>query len=286
MSSDGLNPQSVFVDEPQAWPEVVINDWPSLLQEMYQVKNSFRDADWIYRGQSQADWSLTPSIYRGLKPECRESETIQRIEWEGRDIFLRRIHLFPDNDTSVSGFHRDGLDVLTLMQQHGCETRLLDWTKLAFVAVYFAVEKDFDKAGAVWVASASQIVVRVRGKWNTDHARDPTRSINNAIEVASPYQPTPRMIAQHGLFTNCGDHGIDHDVVISSLRYRSESAKSNWMKKLVIPAARKIEFLEHLRDWNIHGLALFPGLDGLGRLAKELQITEAFKRGAIVRASS
>ena len=33
---------------------------------------------------------------------------------------------------------------------HGCPTRILDWTRSAYVALYFAVVEESEKDGAIW----------------------------------------------------------------------------------------------------------------------------------------
>lgn len=46
---------------------------------------------------------------------------------------------------------------LMLMQHYGASTRLLDWTRSPFVALYFAVEANHDSDGEVWACSRTQL---------------------------------------------------------------------------------------------------------------------------------
>jgi len=55
----------------------------------------------------------------------------------------------------------------------------------------------------------------------------------------------------------------DHDCLI-------EDSLQAYVRKLIIPNGRKAEFLLRLREMNTTGLALFPGVDGLGPSVREL----------------
>jgi hypothetical protein len=104
----------------------------------------FNDDSWAFRGQSKASWRLQPSIER-LASEAGITPQVEKyVERE----FKRRAHHYisdlPDDE--------DALEWLALMQHHGAPTRLLDWTRSAYVAAFFAAESAGDAPFAIWAA--------------------------------------------------------------------------------------------------------------------------------------
>src|SRR5688572_28375698 len=93
---------------------------------------------WMFRGHQSADWHLSSAIQRysiGVSP--RYAETRVLIE------FQRRAHQY----VSVADLpeEHDTIHWLALMQHHGAPTRLLDWTRSPFVALFFALEDATDE---------------------------------------------------------------------------------------------------------------------------------------------
>ena len=108
---------------------------------------------WIYRGQPDADWGLIPSAFRGvneLDPPYDETdaEWISKIE---RDIY----RTFDQQSVKCKAIE-NSWDRLALAQHYGTPTRLLDWSRSASVAVYFAVAKPKDTSAAVWCLDLSR----------------------------------------------------------------------------------------------------------------------------------
>src|SRR6202044_3658398 len=107
----------------------------------------FNDARWAYRGQGKSSWRLKASIERvASKPGIAEDY----VERE----FKRRAHHYlrdlPKED--------DVLEWLALMQHYGAPTRLLDWTKSAYVAAFFAAESATDSDSfAIWAVDQDAI---------------------------------------------------------------------------------------------------------------------------------
>ena len=87
----------------------------------------------FFRGQANAEWKLTPSLYRN---DLFTSESLLLIELQ---------HICPKE------FLTNRFDTLVKMQHFGLPTRLLDTTTNPLVALYFACLEKKDEAGIVYV---------------------------------------------------------------------------------------------------------------------------------------
>jgi FRG domain-containing protein len=97
-----------------------------------------------FRGQSNADWALRPSLYRYF-PLRRN---IRALEDEIRQEFAVRA---PSLGTERP---QNSWEWYFLMQHCGAPTRLLDWTESALIALFFAVKGKGigrPKDAAVWI---------------------------------------------------------------------------------------------------------------------------------------
>lgn len=90
---------------------------------------------WVFRGQADAQWDLTPSLYR---PPVDETIIGKRCEYTKR--FLRalsnqaRIQISP----SLGPHERSDDEQIALAQHYGYPTHLLDFTCSSHVAAFFA----------------------------------------------------------------------------------------------------------------------------------------------------
>lgn len=93
-----------------------------------QIKNNV-----FYRGHSDKNFELTPSIYR-------------------KEYFIKNEHLIYRETISKVPYDFNGkstIESLVLMQHYGIPTRILDLTTNALVALYFACIDNKDKDGEV-----------------------------------------------------------------------------------------------------------------------------------------
>lgn len=120
----------------------------SLSEYHQEMENLDQDGLWIFRGQTETSWGLIPSIFRGidkLVPPYDEgdAEWITRIE---RDIYRE----FEKHAIRYGAAAETKWQNLALAQHYGTPTRLLDWTRSATIAAYFAIATYKPAAAAVW----------------------------------------------------------------------------------------------------------------------------------------
>jgi hypothetical protein len=102
--------------------------------------------DCFFRGHRESSWSLLPTLLRHCRdnnlkapPDIRNLEASLYFEFRSR---ARELH-----DHSLSQW-----DILFSMRHHGLATRLLDWTTVLGVAVFFALrEATKESTPCVWL---------------------------------------------------------------------------------------------------------------------------------------
>ena len=244
--------------------DVEISSVSDLLLALEEQTN-LRELTW-FRGHAQVEWKLLPSLARNPAHLIRETDVIKRF------IQLAVPHLtetLPQTDW----------DWIFLMQHHRVPTRLLDWSESPLAALWFAVNssdpRDATIDGAVWCLDplALNRVARLRGRLETelpgfgsDPILDnylPDRQDQGAGQnpvAASGRRNSRRMAAQLGNFT----------IFDRSLNSIEEVGTGEHVWRLVIPAAAKAAIAEQLRLLRFTELTLFPDLDRVASLTREL----------------
>lgn len=109
--------------------------------------DSLAEPRWVFRGQSDSRWPLSTSLERvatwqSLLFDYAESRIIK--------AFKSRAHLYLADVPAAD----DDLEWVALMQHHGCPTRLLDFTRSPYIALYFAAERmQISGTCAVWAVN-------------------------------------------------------------------------------------------------------------------------------------
>lgn len=239
---------------------------------------------WIYRGQSNASWSLRTSLERAT--------TIQTGRFSGQQIspaqaelsllqdFKRRAHHYISSPPQLD----DAIEWLALMQHYGVPTRLLDWTYSPYVGLYFAVEgRDEQNPGRAlwaidlqWLRSRSELALRqcevtysepvdlrTKCKW-VNHILLMENNPAVVIEV-EPLRVNDRMAAQQGALLCNLAHIEPFDESLSRMIKEPQPPERPVVRKLAIKPSGRIGFLQDLNQANVTGASLFPGLDGFVR---------------------
>jgi hypothetical protein len=232
---------------------------------------------WVFRGHRRTGWPLKSALER------TEAEDKAAHERELVDAFRRRaaVHVAPQIvPTDTFGW-------MGLMQHYGAPTRLLDWTRSPYVAVFFAVEDTNEEEGdrALWAiytpvlqwACVKALVASGLSR-DTAEALVFTRSHElvselvagtvtaDAVFPVEPWQFDFRQAVQQSIFLCPGN-------VMKSFRdnLRAVAAlcEPDWPGPAVVkveigPNVRR-EALQDLRMMNVTAASLFPGLDGFAR---------------------
>lgn len=178
---------------------------------------------------------------------------------------------------------------LIVMQHYGAPTRLLDWTKSAWIAAFFAVSGSWESDGYMYcfrrdrleecigIEFISELGQLAWGphpsdikfsdtQWDSAKANnrlfDPKEVEGLSEWVATYYSREahfPRLVAQQGLFTFGSRPGIDHWKQIRSLIQKRDCFVAQ------IKADTKPDILRRLNGVGLNGATLFPGPDGIGR---------------------
>lgn len=231
-----------------------------------------------FRGQADASWELSTSLYRALRSRDRIDGITNTEYWMLRDFkrgASRYLSSVPEED--------DYIGWLSLMQHHGAPTRLLDFTESFYVACYFALV-DSRTDCAVW-AIDQDFLLRIseaafgyrrsglRDEWEDRSTMEANKYLASFLKSANqsendidlygvipviPFKTHTRQSAQQGLFL------MPLDVESSIHQNFKPSIKrgERQITKIVLKNDLRQEAMGHLREMNITAETLFPGIDG------------------------
>lgn len=242
---------------------------------------------WIYRGQGDAEWRLVATALRSPTAFADFAVSGDPSGWsERRDMLICLLRRFgkrvdragvtvprhnPKPDWKDERQMQSGADVdhkdfplMALAQHHGLPTPLLDWTRRARNAAYFAAEtavRRDPKAThlALWA---------LRG----GHDR-PVIDQRLILFFEAPHATNPNLRAQEGLFTWLQPHedpprsqNYVHLTIEDAVRLDGAAR----LRRLTLPVSEAPKLLRLLSYEGVDGARMFPGADGVARAMKEL----------------
>ena len=220
-----------------------------------------------FRGQTKAAWELVPGVYRSTFPE-RDEEKRLRIER----------HLNQDFRVQSAGLTtggRDDCDLYFLQQHYRLPTRLLDWTTSPLAALYFAVSKDQNGDGTLYMMDAYRLALCQRAEKSFQGIatsrnaifckalraivawENPKLCFPQFILPVRPDQFDPRMALQKSCFTF---HTPGHD--------RLTKATNDSLLSFFIPRAAKNNILREPFSLGIDAFAIYGDLESLSERLK------------------
>ena len=148
-----------------------INGWKEAQDIVTSISQS--SPKWIFRGQPYADKLLSTSLQRAAESYSISLELLPEIELNMLNDFKRTCHNYLKNIPS------NLIDILSILQHHGCTTRLLDFTYSFYIAMYFAIEPSIDH-GCVWCINKASLLNKLR-----ETLQEKAISTNNVVNKES-----------------------------------------------------------------------------------------------------
>lgn len=237
---------------------IIVNTWNDLLNEVKEYKSELSNNREIwYRGQSNAEYSLLPSLFRNKKGIDKEKvifNTYRKLSQHLKDS------------------HQNEWNLLIDMQHYFVPTRLLDWSESLGVALFFAVTNHQDDSNiALFLldpielnlySSKAAIPIVPEENMGLSYIENYINKIPfppmYPIAIKSQYINN-RIMAQRGMFTIHGDNLEDIEKLCP------KAVKKIVISKSVIPEIK--EFLEFA---NINEFTVFPDLHGISNYIRSL----------------
>ena len=260
-----------------------MNDWQAFANFMNLIEEAKTGLklqphqECFYRGHANTNYQLLPSLFR-------QNQKSEEDYWK-----LERRMFYDFQNRAVKLYERDhsDWDILFHMQHHGVPTRLLDWTSVLGVAIYFALlDYDDNKNDnpCIWLLNPYALNHATWGYYrlfNTKYlAREEEK--NRSYEYGellleshpaqeqnkkrvlwdtplaiNDHQRSERMFAQSGWFTI---HGNDMRPIEETFKNRDDI-----IRKIEIPTAVIQPAKSFLDFAGINHNKIFPDLDGLAK---------------------
>ena len=226
-----------------------------------------------FRGTTSSRYPLEPTLLRKDELLIKFNENKEGIKIL-EDSLWKRFKFGGRHEFSRLKVERK-IDWIFLMQHHGLPTRLLDWSKNALTALYFAIRKQKEKEdAAVWIIDPRRLNeacdlgrniafpednrdARLDEYYNLEPR---TSEYTYPIPVITPPFLSERLAAQQSRFT----YHTDERSALDRFAKTIARADNCWyLIKLIIPSHCQPQILQTLRLVGITLPDITPGLDNI-----------------------
>jgi len=247
-----------------AMTDMEVNNLPQLFSALVGLHKQFGIRPW-WRGQAVLDWGLLAAIHRQGKAYSEYNLT-NRF----RAMAKPRYPACPDSNDLPSW--------LFLMQHYRLPTRLLDWSESPLVALFFAIEnrKHDDADGALWALHPTMLNKAQTGEatiFGSSNARlqplfratfqSGQRPPEQVLSVNAEQIDTRQMV-QQAKFT----------IHASRAPMNEHPSRADFLARIRIPKGTKETFRQSIQVLSISRETLFPDLENLSTVLRELVFAE------------
>lgn len=246
--------------------------WNNFLQDVERARKQLAfqsDEGCFYRGHSDDKYNLTPSLLRNTNGRALRGQKLKDIEC---DLFFE----FRSRAKSLHLQGYDDWDILFAMRHYGLPTRILDWTDIFGIALFFAIDSFLEgKQPCIWMLNPYRLN---RQSWGFRDIIAPEYllkegwTLGDYLQAGRPWewdepvaifpdQKIDRMYSQSGWFTIHGNKHKPLDVQVAS------ASKCVKLPIKAIPEAKRFLTLA-----GISPRIVYPDLEGLAE-----DLTRAYK---------
>jgi hypothetical protein len=268
--------------------EIEISKWRDL------EKIRALDGRWIFRGQANADWSISSSLER-IHLTCDNSRlTALNHELFMLREFIRKAYKISDMQLGTS----KKIEWLTVMQHYGCPTRLVDFTRSFYVASYFSIhsQNNNNSDAAVWAVNEKWLLeksisffeelagtykpLKLRDDWQDFILSSSNEFLNKSynslksnemfqikttLTLVEPFLQIERYARQKSVFIMPTNIGVPFEKNLLGILESGFNTDEYPIKKFILRNKFFADLAKELKQMNVTADVLFPGLDGIAK---------------------
>jgi hypothetical protein len=240
----------------------------------------------LFRGQGDADWALKTTLDRAerafwtfsdyfqlISSAQPQIETFTERQWHVDDFAKLRTWA-EDYDSLKLKEPLPAYDYLVYLRHHGFPSPLLDWTRSAYVAAFFAFAKP----------SAERVAVYAYCE-DVGHGKLGSSNTPRIMSLGPRVRSHRRHFLQQCEYTIAAEFKdgewqyAPHQTVFASLSDRQDR-----LRKFTLPATERRRVLRLLDDYNLNEFSLFQSEEALlsSIAMRELVLSDRAFRAAIV----
>ncbi|MCO4253823.1 FRG domain-containing protein [Pseudarthrobacter cellobiosi] len=219
------------------------------------MTDTSQSTDRWFRGQSNTDWQLKPSVRRNSRRGEAELAMLQKF----RQFATARARSLPTDEWGW----------VALAQHHRLPTRLMDWSQNPLIGLYFAVEKNPNEAPGTDGAFFALDPVKLNRDSLSQPNIDRPLLLSSAEPHLSPYLPDSADVGVRKPLAVVAPHAFDRLVSQSGTFVLfpaftpsdTELSDSGALNYWTIPGDCKQSLRDELRFLGITAATVYPDLD-------------------------
>ncbi len=254
--------------------------------------------NWIFRGQSDSEWELKTNLERQLEFYDYSLFSNSKLLYNKEKYLLDKLKNRAQFYKILLPEVNDWVGWLSLLQNYGGPTRLLDFTFSFYIAAFFSMEKA-NSDSAIWAINLELIDDAIEDIANTIEEKKfydgeeyfdtfsfanyvlSNQVSDNFVTYTTPKILNERLSIQQGVFVfPCNINTTFNENLNSTIGIIDKpnsyfitltdpfdySIVNDWpLVKFIIPRDCHNSAMYDLQDMNITSETLFPGLDGFAR---------------------